>query len=162
MNMPRKARLILNNACYHVMARGNQKQKTFFEKADFSKYLDLLKHYKREYKFELYGYCLMPNHVHLILQIKEGRQLGKLMQGLNLTYAMWFNAKYNKVGHLWQGRYKSMVVENSEYLLECIKYIELNPVRSDLCKSPFDFAWSSWQSRLGFKNDGLLDSPEII
>lgn len=160
--MARKARLILDDACYHVMARGNQKQKTFVEKSDFMKYLELLRHYKREFKFRLYGYCLMPNHIHLILQINDGAQLGKIMQGLNQTYTILFNAKYAKVGHLWQGRYKSMVIQNNKYLLECIEYVELNPIRAELCKSPFDYSWSSWQERLGYKKKLLLDLPELI
>jgi len=160
--MARKARLILDDACYHVMARGNQKQKTFVEKSDFMKYLELLRHYKREFKFRLYGYCLMPNHIHLILQINDGAQLGKIMQGLNQTYTILFNAKYAKVGHLWQGRYKSMVIQNNKYLLECIEYVELNPIRAELCKSPFHYPWSSWQERLGYKKKLLLDLPELI
>jgi putative transposase len=159
--MSRIARLTLDNACYHIMARGNQKQKTFIEEADFMKYLDLLRHYKRKYSFNLYGYCLMPNHVHLILEVKKRSCLGKIMQGLNQTYTIWFNKKYTKVGHLWQGRYKSMVIQNNKYLLECIEYVELNPVRAGLSKSPFDYPWSSWQERLGYKHDGLLDLPEL-
>jgi putative transposase len=79
--MARVARLILDNASYHIMVRGNQKQVTFVEGADFLKYLDLLRHYKGEYGFKLYGYCLMPNHVHLILEVKKGVDLSKIMQG---------------------------------------------------------------------------------
>ena len=109
--MSRMQRLIINNASYHIMVRGNQKQITFIEEEDFAKYLDLLRHYKREYGFKLYGYCLMPNHVHLILEVEDGIDLSKIMQGLNQAYTLWFNKKYEKVGHLWQGRYKSMVIQ---------------------------------------------------
>ncbi len=159
--MSRKARLIMNNACYHIMARGNQKQKIFLENEDFGKYLDLLRYYKKKYKFKLYCYCLMPNHVHLLLQIKMGRNLGKIMQGVNLTYAIWFNEKYNKVGHLWQGRYKSMLINKDRYMLECIQYIEINPIRAGICKSPVDYPWSSWQARINCNRDCLLDIPEL-
>jgi putative transposase len=158
--MARVARLILDNASYHIMVRGNQKQVTFVEGADFLKYLDLLRHYKGEYGFKLYGYCLMPNHVHLILEVKKGVDLSKIMQGLSQTYTMWFNEKYKKVGHLWQGRYKSMVIQKNKYLLECIEYVELNPVRANISQSPFEYLWSSGGARLGYKRNGLLDTPD--
>ena len=159
--MSRMQRLIINNASYHIMVRGNQKQITFIEEEDFAKYLDLLRHYKREYGFKLYGYCLMPNHVHLILEVEDGIDLSKIMQGLNQTYTLWFNKKYEKVGHLWQGRYKSMVIQKNKYMLDCLEYVELNPIRANISKSPFDYPWSSWKARLGYMKDGLLDSPEL-
>lgn len=159
--MSRGPRLILDGACYHVMIRGNQKQVTFIEEADFLKYFELVKYYKNKFKFRLYGYCLMPNHVHLILGVKRGADLSKIMQGLNLTYAMWFNNKYKKVGHLWQGRYKSRVIQKDKYMLDCIKYVELNPIRASLKESPFEYNWSSWKARYGHAEDNLLDTPEI-
>ena len=159
--MSRMQRLIINNASYHIMVRGNQKQITFIEEEDFAKYLDLLRHYKRKYGFKLYGYCLMPNHVHLILEVEDGIDLSKIMQGLNQTYTLWFNKKYEKVGHLWQGRYKSMVIQKNKYMLDCLEYVELNPIRANISKSPFDYPWSSWKARLGYMKDGLLDSPEL-
>jgi len=143
------------------MVRGNQKQITFIEEEDFAKYLDLLRHYKRKYGFKLYGYCLMPNHVHLILEVEDGIDLSKIMQGLNQAYTLWFNKKYEKVGHLWQGRYKSMVIQKNKYMLDCLEYVELNPIRANISKSPFDYPWSSWKARLGYMKDGLLDSPEL-
>jgi len=160
--MSRGPRIFLDNAIYHIMVRGNQKQTTFREEADFLKYTDILRHYKIKYSFRLYGYCLMPNHVHLILEIKEGKDLGKIMQGLNQTYTIWFNNKYKKVGHLWQGRYKSMIIQKNKYLIDCIEYVELNPVRAKINSSPFGYPWSSWQVRLGYKKDSLLNLPDII
>jgi putative transposase len=159
--MPRIARLIVENAAYHVMVRGNRKQLIFTEKTDYIKYFDLLRHYKKRYGFKLYGYCLMPNHVHLILQVKKKGDLPKIMQGLNQTYTIWFNKTYGKVGHLWQGRYKNMVIQNNRYLFECIEYVEFNPIRAGMTRSPFDYPWSSWQQRFGHKNDNLLDRPEL-
>ncbi len=159
--MPRIARLTLDNAYYHIMTRGNQKQKTFIEEVDFMKYLDLLKHYKKKYRFNVYGYCLMPNHVHLLVGLEESAFLGKFMQGLNQAYTIWFNKKYKKVGHLWQGRYKSMVIQKDRYLLDCIEYIELNPVRASIVKSPSDYPWSSWQGRISYKKDNLLAIPDL-
>lgn len=160
--MPRKPRLIMDNACYHLMVRGNQKQSTFLENDDFNEYLKLLRRYKRKYCFKLYGYCLMPNHVHLIVGLEKSSILSKIMQGLNLTYANWFNKKYAKVGHLWQGRYKSMVINKDKYLLNCIEYVEFNPIRANMYKSPFDHPWNSWRERTGYAESGLLDIPDLI
>jgi len=143
------------------MVRGNQKQITFLEEEDFVKYFGLLRHYKRKYGFKLYGYCLMPNHVHLVLEVKNGTDLSKIMQGLNQAYTIWFNKKYKKVGHLWQGRYKSMVIQKDKYMLDCLEYVELNPIRANISNSPFEYPWSSWKVRLGYKKDNLLDMPEL-
>ncbi len=159
--MSRQARLTFDNSTYHIMARGNQKQRIFTEESDFLKYLELLKHYKKEYNFRLYGYCLMPNHVHLILGVKNGSDLSKIMQGLNQTYTIWFNEKYKKVGHLWQGRYKSMVIRKNEYLLDCIEYVEFNPIRAGITTSPFEYLWTSWQARFGHKQNYMLDLSDF-
>ncbi len=160
--MPRSKRLVMDHSIHHVMARGNQKQRTFIDESDFLKYFDLLKHYKYKYRFELYGYCLMPNHVHLIIKVQKGKDLQKIMQGLNQTYAIWFNEKYNKVGHLWQGRYKDMLVQKDKYLLDCIAYVESNPVRANLAESPTAYHWCSWNSRSGIKQDRLINEFDIF
>jgi len=161
--MSRIARVLLNNACYHIINRGNQKQKVFLEESDFEKYLEILKHYKRKYSFRLYAYCLMLNHIHLIIDVKKTGDLAKIMQGLTQAYSIWFNNKYNKVGRLWQGRFKSMVIDKDKYLLDCLEYIELNPVRANIVSSPASYPWSSWQERILGKNEfKLLDLPEIV
>ena len=103
----------------------------------------------------------MPNHVHLIVELRKSPLLGKIMQGLNLAYAVWFNKKYNKVGHLWQGRYKSKLIQKDKYLLDCIEYVELNPIRSNINKSPFDHPWNSWKERMGYKENNLVDTPNL-
>lgn len=103
----------------------------------------------------------MPNHIHLILEVSKGADLRKIMQCLNQTYTIWFNEKYKKVGHLWQGRYKSMVIQKNKYLLDCMQYVELNPIRANLVKSPFDYLWSSWQKRLGCEQNDLIDTPTL-
>jgi len=155
-------RIILDNCIYHITVRGNQKQTTFINADDFTKYGEILKHYKKKYKFKLYGYCLMPNHIHLILEIIEAKKLAKIMQGLSLTYTLYFNKKYQKVGHLWQGRYKSKIIQKDKYLVNCIEYVELNPLRNNLISNPFEYDWSSWKERLGYKKKGLLDELPIV
>ena len=148
--MPRQARLILGDVCYHIITRGNKKQTIFMDKQDRYTYLYILAKYKKQYKFKLYGWCLMDNHVHMII---ESDKLAKLMHGINLSYAKHFNDKYKTVGHFWQDRYKSFVLIKDRYLINCIQYIEYNPVRGNLVTSPGDYAWSSYKTRvLGEKN----------
>jgi len=155
--MPRSARILIRNACYHIIARGNQKQEVFFEAADYKAYLRLLKKYKIKYRIKLYCYCLMNNHVHMLVEPEEPHCISAAMQGLSQSYSIWFNAKYNKVGHLWQDRFKSMIIQKDEYFLTCMNYIEANPVRGNILANPLDYPWSSHKERIfGIKN-GLLD-----
>ncbi|MCM8789923.1 MAG: transposase [Candidatus Omnitrophica bacterium] len=146
--MTREARVVVENGCYHIMTRGNQKQCVFSDYADYNEYLSLLTKYKKRFKFKLYGFCLMPNHVHLVIEVKNPSNLNKIMRGLNLSYTLFFNAKYKKVGHLWQDRYKSKVIGKDAYLLECISYIEQNPVRASLVPEVSKYLWSSYNFRI--------------
>jgi len=152
--MPRQARLIVNKACYHVMTRGNQKQVIFRENADYKKYLSFINKYRERYKFKIYGWCLMKNHVHLVL---ESDLLGKVMHGINLSYAQYSKHKYGIVGHFWQDRYKSYVIQKDSYLINCISYIEYNPIRAEIASRPEDYEWSSYKARILGKEDKLLD-----
>ncbi len=158
--MPRGARILLNNVCYHIINRGNQKQNIFLEDSDFESYLQLLKHFKRKYSIKLFGYCLMPNHIHIVLEPKKPDGLARFMQVLNQTYTTWFNSKYKKTGHLWQGRFKNMVIQKDNYFVECVYYVEVNPVRAGLVSSPADYFWSSYRDRVFGNKNGLLDFPD--
>ena len=142
-----KTRLVLNNGCYHITTRGNQRQKVFLCEEDYEKYLTMLKKYKRKYTFRLYGHCLMPNHIHLIGEIDKKENLTKFMQGINRAYTAYFNKTYRKVGHLWQGRFKSKIITKDEYLINSINYIELNPVRANIVRFPQEYRWSSYTER---------------
>jgi len=159
--MSEHGRLLLENVYYHIMNRGNQKQKVFLEDADCERYLELLKRYKKRYKFKLYAWCLMPNHTHLILDISKPKELARIMQGLNLAYSRWFNHKYSKVGHLWQGRFKSMIIQKDKYVLDCINYVEMNPLRAGIKLVPLEYLWSSYRSRSLGERTYLLDNPQI-
>lgn len=154
--MPRTARITIENSCYHIITRGNQKQSVFLDRRDYEKYVSMLTKYKKRYKFKLYCFCLMPNHVHLIIEVQDPLMLNKIMRGLNLSYTLYFNSRYDKVGHLWQDRFKSKVIDKDAYLFECINYIETNPIRSSLVSHLEDYAWSSYR----FKKirSRLLDS----
>ncbi len=158
--MPRTARLTIKNGCYHIITRGNQRQFVFIDSRDYERYLRILNKYKKRYKFKLYCFCLMPNHVHLIIEVKRPCMLNKIMRGLNLSYTLYFNSKYKKIGHLWQDRFKSKIIEKDAYLLECINYIETNPLRSSLVSSINEYRWSSHNLRKTSNNilDNLFSS----
>ena len=106
--MPRQARLILDDVGYHIITRGNQKQSIFRDETDNKVYLKLISRYKEKYGFKIYGWCLMDNHVHMVI---ESGLLGKAMHGINLSYAQYFRYKYKTVGHFWQDRYKSYAIQ---------------------------------------------------
>jgi REP element-mobilizing transposase RayT len=106
--MARKPRLFAPGVLYHVIVRGNQRQKTFSSDSDYQTYLKRLAQYRRKYDVTVYAYCLMPNHVHLLVECGK-TPLGKFMQGLQQTYTQYFNRKHKKVGHLFQGRYKAIL-----------------------------------------------------
>ncbi|MDD5465557.1 MAG: transposase [Candidatus Omnitrophica bacterium] len=152
-----KTRIFIENACYHIYARGNQKQIVFIEKRDFEFYLGQLKRYKRKYSFHLYGYCLMPNHIHLMGQAVAPEKLSNFMQCLQRSYTAYYNKKYNKVGHLWQGKFKAKLIAKDQYALDCISYIETNPVRAKLVNSPKDYIFCSYAERNLDNNYGVLN-----
>ena len=150
-------RIYIPNACYHIYNRGNQKQSIFIDKSDFEFYLAQLKRYKKRYSLLLYGYCLMPNHVHLLGEPKEPDGLSTMIQCLHRSYTAYFNNKYKKVGHLWQDRFKVKIILKDEYLLQCISYVEQNPVRANLVENLEDYKFSSFTERcLSLESRGCL------
>ncbi|MFC1548839.1 transposase [Candidatus Omnitrophota bacterium] len=159
--MPRTPRVLIEKSCYHVISRGNQKQIVFFEDEDYMQYLGLLRRYKLKYPTKIYAYCLMNNHVHLMLDPSQKDFLTKVMHGLNLCYSRWFNEKYEKCGHLWQDRYKSYVIQKEDYLLDCLNYIEHNPVRSKITLHANEYPWSSYPSRILGERDKLTDTIRV-
>ena len=157
--MPRKSRLLLNNVCYHIITRGNEKMTIFKDKDDFKKYLKFVTKYKGRYASRIYGWCLMNNHIHMIV---ESSNLSKFMHGINLSYAKYFRYKYKGTGHFWQDRYKSFVIQKDGYLINCISYIEYNPVRAGLVLRPEDYSWSSYCARILGKKENLLDDLMLV
>ncbi len=140
--MARKTRIEFEGAFYHVIARGNQRQKIFKGEDDFLKYIELLSTYKGRYGFSLYSYVLMSNHVHILIETQK-TPLSKILQGINQSYTMHFNRKYKTVGHLFQGRYKAILCDRDEYLLALVKYIHDNPVRAKIAEIHDEYRWSS-------------------
>ena len=155
--MPRIFRILPEEGMLHILTRGNNRQAVFHDDADYQCYLHFLKSYKEEHKFFLYHYCLMPNHVHLIMEATKQTALAKLMKQINLAYLYHYKKRYSYFGHLWQGRYKSLIIDRDEYLITCGRYIELNHVRAKLVKDPKDYKWSSYKVYAYGGVDGITD-----
>lgn len=155
--MPRTARLLLDGGIYHVLTRGNNGQTVFHDRADCQRYLQLLAAYKAEHQLRLYHFALMPNHTHLIIEVPFGPALSKAMLGLNLSYALFYRKRYRYAGHLWQGRFKSLLIDRDSYLLECGRYVELNPVRAGLVQKPEAYPWSSYRVYAEGLDNPLVD-----
>jgi len=117
----------------------------------------MLKKALKKYSVALYAYCLMPNHVHLLIEPKDVHGMSKCMHWVNRGYTAYFNAKYEKVGHLWQGRFKSKPIIKGRYLINCATYIECNPVRANLVEDPLDYQWSSYKERCLLTDKSILD-----
>ena len=159
--MARKPRIEFEGAFYHVITRGNQRQKIFRDEKDYKKYLEILSEYKKQYKYCLYSYILMNNHIHLLLETQDF-PLSKIQQGINQRYTMYFNKKHKTVGHLFQGRYKAILCDKDKYLLSLIKYIHLNPVRAKAVKSYEDYKWSSHRNYTERMKDGIVDVEQVL
>lgn len=143
--MPRMARQRSGSGYYHILARGNNRQVIFHDCGDYRFYLESAAEYKRKWSWKLHHFCLMPNHVHLLVSAEEFRHLPKFMQGLSQCYEKYYRKRYSHSGHLWQGRYKSIPIEQESYLLECARYVERNPVRAKMVDEPNQYAWSSYR-----------------
>lgn len=157
--MPRPPREIDPSGTYHIIARGNNKSRLFHESSDFRYYYSLLGIGKRSYPFLLHHYALMPNHIHLLIGL-NGCDLPKLMHQVQMNFARYYCKKYGAIGHVWQGRYKSIEIENDEQLFTCGLYIEMNPVRARIVRRPEDWEWSSYQFyTLAAQNEIIDPSP---
>jgi putative transposase len=159
--MPRKPRIHFPGALYHVIARGNRREKIFRSKKDYQLYLSFLSEYKDRYGFSLYAYTSMPNHVHLLIEVGEA-PLSRIMQNLQFRYTRNFNIKYKNYGHLFQGRYKAILCEKDSYLLELSAYIHLNAVRAGLVKDPINYQWCSYRSYVREDKDNLVERDFIL
>ena len=141
--MSRIARVQSDSGFYHVMARGVNKQPIFEEGADYRRFLDVMAECKKDGGFRLHAYCLMENHVHLLIESLEMDAIVRLFRRLGGRYVVWFNKKYGRTGHLFQDRYTSEPVGDDAQFLSCVRYIVQNPVKAGLCQSPFEYGYSS-------------------
>lgn len=146
--MPRQARCRSESGIYHILLRGINKQVVFEEDEDREKFIGCLNHYKDISSYSLYGYCLMDNHIHLLM--KEGKEpISYTMKRISVSYVAWYNRKYDRIGHLFQDRFKSEVVETDEYLLAVLRYIHQIPLKVGKTKSVAKYKWSSYGEYIG-------------
>jgi putative transposase len=155
--MGRDRRYLQAGLVHHIVNRGNNRQAIFLEPADQRHYLRCLYHYKKKYVFKLFAFCLMTNHVHLLIRVGENGTISKIMQSLTVAYCRWYNFKYKNSGHVWQGRFCSTIVSDDEYLLTAMQYIEQNPVRAGMVKDIGEYLFSSYKLNVRLKDSKIID-----
>lgn len=158
--MARPYRLEGKNCFYHITSRGNNRKKIYINESDYKQFLEYLLKAKEKFKFNLYAYVLMPNHYHLLIETLQAN-LSRIMHYINTSYSTYYNVKRRQCGHLFQGRYKSILVDKDNYFLELTRYIHLNPVRAKMVKSPERYKWSSYNGYIYNTNDDYIDREEI-
>lgn len=161
--MPRMQRIKAEFTTYHIIQRGNERKNIFYCDADKYRYLDIVARTKEKYNFMIYCYCLMNNHVHLLVN-DNGNDISKLMKSINVSYVSYFNKVYERCGHLFQDRFRSEIIDNDPYLLEVSRYIHNNPVKAGIVARAGEYRWSSYNAYVGkatmIKN--LLDTNTIL
>ena len=160
--MARQPRLVIAHQPHHLIQRGNNRQPIFMETADYQAYLNWLREGCKRFGVAIHAYVLMSNHVHLLASPQDADSLAKLMQWLGRVYVPWFNRKYGRTGSLWEGRFRTSVVDSEAYLLICSRYIELNPVRAGLVNQPQDYPWSSYMHHVGLKIDPFITEHALF
>lgn len=159
--MPRAERIWYPEAIYHIIQRGNNQQDIFLEDGDYRWFLNTLGEVKKEVDFLIYGYVLMGNHYHLIMRTPN-EHISTIMHMINSRYAIRFNTKYQRKGHLFQGRYKGILVDKDEYLLELSRYVHLNPVKAGLVTRSEAYPWSSYRAYADKMKDPLVTTDLIL
>lgn len=160
--MSRQPRKHSESGIYHVMLRGIDRQTIFQDDEDRKKFLQILQSCKEISLFHLYAYCLMGNHIHLLLQTEEeGEQLEQIFKRIGVRYVAWYNRKYGRTGHLFQDRFLSEPVDSEAYLWTVIPYIHQNPVKAKICRLPQEYPWSSYQEYLR-QDETLCDIHTIL
>ncbi|HKK44319.1 MAG TPA: transposase [Balneolaceae bacterium] len=150
--MPRKARVVMPDTPHHIIQRGHNRQTVFAHDEDYQYYLENLFEWKKEFDCQIYAWCLMTNHVHLIIQPGGSTEgLSQLMKRLAGRQTRYVNRLEKRTGSLWESRFKSSPIETDAYLLACSRYIELNPVRARMVASPEEYPWSSYRMKIGLQ-----------
>jgi putative transposase len=147
---------------HHVIQRGNNRQAIFADPIDYQRYLSLLQEISAAHSVAVHAYVLMTNHVHLLVTPENEGGLSRFMQALGRRYVRWFNDRHQRTGTLWEGRFRSTVIAADRYLLACMRYIELNPVRAGLSATPAEYRWSSNAHHLGRAVDPLITDHALF
>jgi len=159
--MARPYRLQGEGYLYHITSRGDDRKRVYISEYDYEKFLEYLLKAKEKYGFYVYAYCLMSNHYHLLIETKLPN-LSRIMQYINTSYSVYYNRKRNRSGHVFQGRFKSIIVEGDSYFLELTRYIHLNPVRAGISETPEGYKWSSFNEYITKKRKTIIDKKEIL
>ncbi|MCE5223038.1 transposase [bacterium] len=157
--MPRKARQISESGILHIMMRGINKQPIFFQEEHYQYFFYLMRKAKEKCHMALYAYCLMPNHTHFLIRSFDENP-GKFIHHIGTSYAQHYNKIFSRVGHLFQDRYKSEVVQNDEYFIAILRYIHYNPIKAGLCKQIEEYPWSSFNDYIS--SVGITDTEFAI
>jgi REP element-mobilizing transposase RayT len=159
--MARQLRIEFSGAFYHVTSRGNLRDKIFFSDSDRERFLETLKRTKDRYSYLLHAYALMDNHYHLLIETPRPN-LSQIMQNINTSYTVYINRKYTRAGHLFQGRFKAIIVDKDNYLLQLSRYIHVNPVRAGIVDMPEDFRWTSYREFIGKVEKGIVNTEDTL
>jgi len=160
--MARLARVNVPGYPYHVIQRGNNRQRIFNSDTDREFMRELLAENALRFDVAIHAYVLMDNHFHLLLTPNSAGGLPQMMQAVGRTYVRHFNDKHQRSGTLWEGRYKSALVQTERYLMACMVYLDLNPVRAGIVSRPQDFVWSSHSHYAGMRNDSLVTPHALV
>lgn len=153
--MARQLRIEFSGAFYHITSRGNLRERIFYDDKDRERFQDILKRTKERYGYLLHAYALMDNHYHLLIETPK-TNISQIMQNINTSYTVYINKKYQRNGHLFQGRFKGIIVNKDEYLLTLSRYIHLNPVRAKIVENPEDYRWTSYRAYIDKSIKGSL------
>ena len=161
--MSRVGRVYYNNAVYHVSIRGNNRQAVLKKAEDKASFLRTLSKFKERFRFKLFGFVIMDNHAHLVIGSNDSANISKIMQAVTLSYSKKFRHKYNYTGYVWQGRFKSNVIESDSYVFSCLGYIHNNPLRAEMVDNIEDYIWSSYHFYNGATNgiDELIQIDKL-
>ena len=158
--MPRRARMYIPGYVYHIVQRGNNREACFFEPENYRVYLKYVGEVLPRYGNSLHAYCLMTNHVHLLVTPNIENSISNLMKVVCSRYAQYINKKYSRTGTLWEGRHKSSAIDSEGYLLKCYRYIELNPVTAQMVGRPEEYVWTSYHHNAWGSQDNFISAHE--
>lgn len=160
--MARLPRLTVPGYPHHIIQRGNNRQAIFRDKSDYQFLLGLMESHAKKHDVAVHSYVLMTNHIHVLATPKTADGIPLMMQGIGRSYVRYFNDRHARTGTLWEGRYRSTLVQAERYLLACMVYIDLNPIRGGLVARPADYPWSSHAHYIGMKVDRLVTPHALI
>jgi putative transposase len=152
---------VADGLVYHAINRGNNRDRVFFDDADFRAFLKALGQTQLRYPFELYAYVLMSNHFHLVLRPAAGQSISRILQSLTVAHTWRYHRRHRSVGHVWQGRFRSPVVQDDAHLLTLLRYVEGNPLRAGMVADLADYPWSSYPAHGLGRADGLLTEAPV-